>query len=496
MHRENELTPVAAHQALSSGAPRSPGRSATRDSADQPSVGPSQVLGLREAVAIIVGIVIGAGIFKAPSMVAAFSGSPGMMFGAWALGGLVSLAGALCYAELATSYPHPGGDYHFLQRAYGKSVSLLFGWARLSVITTGSIALLGFVFGDYLTAVVPLPGLGAGASAAVYAALAIAALSWLNLRGVATGTGTQVWLTLLEIGGLLLVVVAALAIAPAAPAVATAAATSGAAAGSGAPVSFGLAMVFVLLTYGGWNEAAYISAELREPRRNMVRALVLSIGIITALYMLVTWAYWRGLGLQGMAQSDAIAADLLQRAFGPAGQTVISLMVAVAALTSINATMIVGARTSYALGRDWAPLRALGRWDDSRGTPPTALRVQCAAALLLVAIGAAAGSGFTAMVEFTAPVFWLFFLLSGISLFVLRRRNPGHQRPFSVPLFPVLPLLFCGVCGYMLWSSLSHVAGQQFAGLNAAWISVAVLALGAIPLWLMRHSATPASSGR
>jgi basic amino acid/polyamine antiporter, APA family len=197
-----------------------------------------------------------------------------------------------------------------------------------------------------------------------------------------------------------------------------------------------------------------------------------------------------------MAQSEAIAADLLQRAFGSTGQTAISLLVAVAALTSINATMIVGARTSFALGRDWAPLRALGRWDTTRGTPPTALRVQRAAALLLVVIGAVAGSGFTAMVEFTAPVFWLFFLLSGISLFVLRRKEPHRERPFSVPLYPWLPLLFCAVCAYMLWSSVSYVAGQKFAGINAAWVSLAVLALGAIPLWLMRRSAAPSRRSR
>ena len=348
MHRHDEIVSAAARPAF----PAHPARAADSSYSGQPA----PVLGLREAIAIIVGVVIGAGIFKAPSMVAAFSGTPGVMFGAWILGGLVSLAGALCYAELATSYPHAGGDYHFLQRAYGRSVSLLFGWARLSVITTGSIALLGFVFGDYLTAVIPLPGLSPGGSAAVYAASAIAVLSWLNLRGMATGAGTQVWLTLLEIAGLLLVVVAALAISPAASVAAPAAAAATTAPPS---VSFGLAMVFVLLTYGGWNEAAYISAELRHPKRNMVRALVLSIGIITALYLLVTWAYWHGLGMAGMAQSEAIAADLLRRAFGETGETVISLLVAVAALTSINATMIVGARTSYALGRDWAPLRAL-----------------------------------------------------------------------------------------------------------------------------------------
>ena len=480
MHRDNDIT------ALTTSAITQPARPPSHAADTSFSDSPKQILGLREAVAIIVGVVIGAGIFKAPSMVAMFAGSPEAMFGAWLLGGAISLIGALCYAELATSYPHAGGDYHFLQRAYGRSVSLMFGWARLCVITTGSIALLGFVFGDYLTAVLPIPGLQPGGSAAAYAALAIVGLSWLNLRGVRSGTGAQVWLTVLEVGGLILIIVAALMLsAPAAPAPAPSAS------GAGAPVSFGLAMVFVLLTYGGWNEAAYISAELREPKRNMVRALVLSIGLITVLYLLVNWAYWHGLGLEGMAKSDAIAAALLQRAFGSTGETVISLLVAVAALTSINATMIVGARTSYALGRDWAPLHALGRWDGQRGTPTTALHVQCVAALLLVAIGTVAGSGFTAMVEFTAPVFWLFFLLSGISLFVLRWREPERERPYRVPFYPVLPIIFCAVCAYMLWSSLSHVAGQQFGGFNAAWISVALLALGAVPLWLMRKSAAP-----
>ena len=438
--------------------------------------GPREVLGVREAVAIIVGVVVGAGIFKAPSMVASMSPTPGWMFAAWLLGGVISLVGALCYAELATSHPHPGGDYHFLQRAYGRAVSLMFGWARLSVITTGSIALLAFVFGDYMSRVLPVPG-----GPAVYAAAAIVALTLVNLRGVASGAGTQVWLTLLEIAGLLLVVAGAVAVGAVAPPLEPVVP-----AGTPSASRFGLAMVFVLLTYGGWNEAAYISAELREPRRNMLRSLVLSIGLITALYLLVVWAYWHGLGMAGMADSTAIAADLLQRAFGPAGQTAISLLVAVAALTSINATMIVGARTSFALGRDWAPLRALGRWDGARGTPPVALHVQCLAALALVAVGAVTGSGFVAMVEFTAPVFWLFFLLSGIALFVLRRQAPQRAQPYRVPFYPLLPLVFCAVCAYMLWSSLSYVAGQQLGGINAGWISAAVLALGLLPLWLMR----------
>jgi amino acid transporter len=459
-----------------------PGRCALT-SAKKPE--PRPVLRLREAIALIVGIVIGAGIFKAPSMVAGMTGSPEWMFGAWALGGIMSIIGALCYAELASAYSNAGGDYYFLRRAYGSSVSFLFAWARFSVITTGSIALLSFVFGDYVSQVLPLSAFGPAWSSALYAAAIIVVLTWINLRGIKAGSSTQTWLTAVEVGGLLLIVIAALFLIgngenAAPPITSTDAARP-------SPASFGLAMVFVLLTYGGWNEAAYISAELKDVQRNMVKALVLSLLIITALYLLVTWAYWQGLGLDGMARSEAVAADLLGTAFGPVGEKLIAVMIAVSAVTSINATIIVGARTSYAAGRDWRVLAKLGEWDQERGTPANALLIQCVAALLLVLVGASSGGGFKAMVEFTAPVFWLFFLLSGVSLFVLRVREPTTDRPFKVPLFPLLPLLFCAMCAYMLWASLSYVYSQSLGGLNAAWIGVAVLAIG-LALLLLIHT--------
>ena len=442
---------------------------------------PQQVIGLREAITLIVGIVVGAGIFKAPSMVAGQTGSVEWMFAAWILGGVLSLIGALCYAELASTYAHAGGDYHFLRRAYGKSLAFLFGWARFSVIATGSIALLAFVFGDYMQQVMPLPALGAISGATMYAALVVVALSIVNLRGTRLGTNTQTWLTAAEVGGLLLVVIAGAFLVQAAPAPAVAAAAP--TPGIGA---FGLAMVFVLLTYGGWNEAAYISAELKDVRRNMVRALAFSIALITVLYLLVNWAYWRGLGLEGMAKSEALAADLLRSAVGPVGAKVVSLLVALSALTSINATMIVGARSNYALGRDWPALGRFGVWDAKREAPVNALWLQTIAALALVALGAWTGSGFRSMVEFTAPVFWLFFLLAGIALFVLRQRDPGIERPFRVPLYPVLPLVFCATCAYMLWSSLSYVRSQTLGGINAGWIGVAVLAVGVVLLAVLR----------
>jgi APA family basic amino acid/polyamine antiporter len=446
------------------------------------SAAPRAVLSLPQAVAVIVGIVIGAGIFKAPSLVAGMAGSSAWMFAAWVFGGVVTLVGALCYAELATAYPHAGGDYHFLHRAYGPRLSFLYAWSRFSVVTTGSIALLGFVFGDYMSELLPL----GTHSSALYAAAAVLGLAWVNLRGLRSGARAQSWLTVVEVAGLLLVVVGgamlALRLAGAAelppPAVAAAPAAPSLA-------GFGLAMVFVLLTFGGWNEAAYLSAELRDARRNMLRALLWSIGAITLLYLLVVWAYWQGLGLQGMAASQALAADLLGLAFGEPGRVLISALVAVSALTSINATMIVGARTHYAVGRDWPLLSRLGQWDEARGSPTVALWLQSAMALALVGVGAAAGGGFKSMVEFTAPVFWLFFLLAGASLMVLRRRDPQRERPYRVPLYPLLPLLFCAVCAYMLWSSLSYVRSQQLGGWNAAWIGVAVLVLGAALLPLL-----------
>jgi APA family basic amino acid/polyamine antiporter len=449
--------------------------SSTQGAAPQPT------LCLREAVAVIVGVVIGAGIFKAPSIVAGLSGDAGAMFWLWILGGVVSLIGALCYAELATSCAHAGGDYHFLHRAYGGPVAFLFGWARFAVITTGSIALLSFVFGDYMQQALPLPGLAAAAGSTVYAFAIVIVLTLLNLRGIRAGSLTQTWLTLLEVGGLLLIGGAAAFFAAAPlppPPAAPAPATGGA--------SYGMAMVFVLLTYGGWNEAAYISAEVRDGERNMVRALTMSILVITGLYLLVTWASWKTLGLQGMAGSEALAADVMRRTVGPVGETVISLLVAVSALTSINATMIVGARTGYAMGCDWPRLRKLGQWDGQSGSPAPAMLLQGIAALLLVGLGAAFGSGFRSMVEFTAPVFWLFFLLAGLSLFVLRLREPELVRPFRVPLFPLLPLVFCATCGWMLWSSLSYVYSQSLGGLNAAWVGVAVLAAGMLLLPLAR----------
>jgi amino acid transporter len=250
--------------------------------------------------------------------------------------------------------------------------------------------------------------------------------------------------------------------------------------------SFGLAMVFVLLTFGGWNEAAYISAELHEVRRNMVRALLWGVGIITVIYLLINLAYLKGLGLKEMAQSEVVAADLMRRVLGEGGAKFISLLIAVSALGAMNACLFTGARTNYALGQDFPIFSFLGKWQERSNAPANALLFLGALSLIWVLLGAFARKGFVAMVEYTAPVFWCFFLLAGLSLFVLRFKEPEISRPFRVPLYPLTPILFCATCVYMLHSSVAYVGAGAFVGL-------AVLAVGALFLFLEPHHPKEAS---
>ncbi|KLJ01758.1 amino acid permease [Luteimonas sp. FCS-9] len=432
---------------------------------------PRATLRARDAFAITVGIVVGAGIFRTPSLVAGASGSELAMLLAWVAGGLLSIVGALCYAELATTYPQAGGDYAYLRRAYGPRPAFLFAWARMSVIQTGSIALLCFIVGDYMA---QLFDVGPWSSP-LYAAIAVVALSAINWLGTRQSATVQTWLTVAEVAGVLVIVVAGLMFAPGDIAPVP---------GSGGDSAVGLILVFVLLTYGGWNEAVYITAEVRDARRWMPRVLVLSLVAVAALYVLVNLAYLRVLGLGGMAEHDAVAAEVMGRVFGSTGAVLMSAIVVAAALTSANATLITGARSVYAVGRDFPALGFIGRWDARSGAPRAAIVVQGVLALALVALGAFARDGFEVAVEYTAPVFWLFFLLVGIALFVLRRRDSGRPRPFRVPLYPVLPLLFCATSAYLLYASLAYTG-------RGALVGVAVLAVGGLLLLLLRPSTRP-----
>lgn len=433
---------------------------------------PGETLSVYDGIVMVVGIVIGIGIFATAPLVAQFAGNEFNFLMVWLLGGLLTLIGALCYAEIATAYPSAGGEYHFLSRAYGRPLALLFAWARGTVIQTGAIALVAFVYGDYANAVVPLGASGP----AIHAAIAVIVFTGINMLGTLQGKITQHIFTALDVGAIVLLIVAGLVVSLSSggPTASTPAAMDGSGYGM-----IGAAMVLVLLTFGGWNEAAYLSAELKDARRNMVKVLTISIVFITAIYFLAGWAYLAALGFEGLKSANAAAADVSRVAFGDTGAKILAVMVCGAAISTLNATIFTGARVFYALGRDLPNLSFFGVWSERGENPANAFLLQGGIALALVGLGALTRDGVKAMVEYTSPVFWFFMLLVAISLFVFRRRDPdsGHAGGFRVPLYPVTPAIFVAICAWMLYSSLAFFGWASLVG-------VAVLAAG-LPLLLL-----------
>ncbi len=424
---------------------------------------PQRTLSKFDLVCLIVGTVIGAGIFKAPSVVAGQVPSGVEFLLVWLIGGVISVVGALCYAELATSWPHAGGEYHFLSRAFGKNTAYFYAWARSTVIITGSMAILAITLGDYMTTLVNLGVY----SNYLWAIVSIVVLSVINFIGIQQGKWTQNALTVLEVSGVLAIVYAGFSTSQMQS-------ISQLMERQSQSSNYGLAMVFVLLTFGGWNEAAYLSAEVKDERRGVVKSLVWGLGLVTLLYLLANLAYFSTLGLQGMANSSAVASEVFMKAYGRESAMVFSLIVVFSCLNSLNATILFGARSAYALGQDFRSFAWLGRWHAS-GNPRNSLILQMLLALTVVGLAILTRQGFEAVVEFTAPVFWTFILLVGVAVIVLRRRYPEVDRPFKVPLYPLLPLVFILVTGWMLWSSLMYTGA-------GAWVGMAVLACGLLPL--------------
>ena len=451
-------------------------------------------LSVWDAVTILVGVVVGIGIFGFPPLVAMNAPSASAYMGLWVAGGLVMLVGALCYAELGSAYPDAGGEYAFLGRAWGANIALLFAWARCSIIQTGAIAAVAFIFGDYAQVLMPLGEHGP----AIYAALVVAALTVLNVLGSMESRRVQWVLTVVSVLALVAMAVGGLILGDGGAGSAASAAV-GAAAGTGPEAALagaagdadaamglselagmlGMGMVFVLLTYGGWNEAAYLSGEIRDVGRNMLRVLLYGTAIIVALYVLVNLAYLQVFGLEGLRSTHAVGADMSRLLAGPWAAVLLSVLVCCTALGTVNACIFTGGRVYVSLGRDVPALKSLGAWSEARETPVRALWLQGAITLGLVVFGAFAENGLQAMVAYTSPVFWLFMFLTALALIRLRQRDPHHPRPFRVPLYPVMPLILALMCLGLFWSSVAYAGTGSLLGLL-------VLLLGLPLCWLRR----------
>lgn len=435
---------------------------------------PRPVFTTLSSISVVVGIVVGIGIFRLPPIVAQNSANEFQFIAFWVAGGIISLMGALCYAELASSKPDAGGEYHFLSDAFGSSVGFLFTWGRMTVIQTGSIALIAFILGDYASLILDLGSY----SSAIYASFTIIGLTGLNLLGTHHSRRLQNLFTGLIVLMLILLSASAFVTVESLPAISNETSPSNSGLFSGGAA--GAAMIFVLLTYGGWNEAAYLSGELHDVKRNMMKVLLFGICIITALYVMVNTAYLQVLGLETLQHSETVGTDLTARIFGTESTLIVACIVIATALSTANATIITGARTNYALGRDFTLLRFMGIWNQANNTPTNALIVQGVIALMLVGLGVWSQEAVSTMVDYTAPVFWGFLFLTTLTLFIFRYRHGAEELPFRVPLYPFIPVLFLIVCLYMLYSSLA------FTG-TGAFIGVAILAAGAPIYLLARH---------
>ena len=405
---------------------------------------PKKELSLFDSTCIIVGIIIGAGIYEtAPTVAAGVCGWAGVL-GIWLVGGLLALAGALCYAELATTYPRQGGDYVYLTRAYGRWAGYLFGWSQLVIIRPGDIALLAFVFGRYAETLYPFEN-----CRPIYAAAAVAVLTATNILGVKQGKWTQNVLTVVKTVGLLAIVVAGMA-APSRPPT------------PAEPTTFSMAglklsLILVLWTFGGWNEMAYVAAEVKRPHRNIVRALIIGTTAVSAIYVLVNGTFLHALGYAKMVASEAVAVDTLATVLPEAAGRAISVLICVSALGVVNGLIFTGARISYAMGADHSTFRGLGRWHPRFGTPVGALVAQGCLSLIIVLI---AGS-FVDTILYTAPAVWLFFLATALSVFVLRRKEPHTPRPYKTTGFPVTTAIFCAGCIFMIYNSVTYALATK-----------------------------------
>lgn len=431
---------------------------------------PKKELSLFDSSCLIVGIIIGAGIYETAPTIAGSTSCWWAVLVLWVVGGLLSLAGALCYAELATAYPREGGDYVYLSRAYGPWAGFMFGWVQLVIVRPGDIALMAFVFARYGRMLFgPFVQTGDPASPnikLIYASAAVIVLTLINILGVREGKWTQNLLTSVKALALLAILFVALA-APGGSSTAPVAQTA-----ESVPLS--LAMILVLFTFGGWNEIAYVAAEVKNPNRNILRALVLGLAAVTVLYLLANTAFLYALGHTGMVSSEAVAADTISAVFPRFGSRIISALICISTLGAINGLIFTGARISYALGAEHRPFRLLGKWNPRTGTPLWALLVQAGMAVILIFL---LGS-FQLTILYTAVAVYLFYLATSLAVIVLRRKEPRIQRPYKVTGYPFTTLIFAAVCAFLIYSTLEYKpwlasipCGIGLLGLPIYWVS-------------------------
>ena len=419
-------------------------------------------LGLVEATLVVMGGIVGSGIFINPSVVARHVHTGPLIIGAWLVGGAVALVGAFVYAELAERMPRVGGQYAYLREAFHPVVGFLYGWALLVVINAGGTAAVAVTFGRYAVELTSVP-----LDEKTVAVLTLALLAAINCLGVKSGSLVQGALMVLKIGVLLALIVLGLALHhPAPPEVA--ARTDGL-------LAFGGAMVPVLFAYGGWQAANFLAAEVREPRRNLPRALIAGVLGVVVLYLGANWVYLQGLGPEGLAATGTPASTLMRGLLGERGATFIALGIAISTLGFLSHSLLTMPRVYFAMATDGLFFRSVARVSERTRAPVVAIVLQAA-----LGIAVALSGRYEQILGYVVSADWVFFALSAGSLFVLRSRAVRGGDPeirFRVPGHPWSTGAFVAVAGLVVLSTAWAYPVNTLVGLGLVMAGLPVYAL-------------------
>ena len=439
--------------------------------------GLDRVLGRPVAISIVVGTVIGSGVFLVPSTMVRLVGSVPELFVVWVAAGLLSLFGALTYAELAAAMPEAGGEYVFLTAAYGPFWGYLYGWTQFWVAKSGSLATLAAGFYTYLTVFIPALGftivtiplpIGPGGKpleihyGQLLAIVVILSLGAVNYLGVRAGGNLQVAVTVLKM--LLIVGVVAVGLfsgkgdfsylADRIPS-------------AGGIAGFFAAMVSALWAYDGWNNVSMISSEIRDPQRNLPVSLIFGTLTVIVTYIFVNIAYFYVLGPAGVGASAHVAADMMNRVQGSAAVAAVTVAVLISIFAALNGSILSGSRVPYAMARDGLFFSTAAAIHPRYRTPGNSILLLCGWSCIVVLSG-----WFDDLYNFVIFGSWILYLLTALSVFVLRKKAPSMPRPYRVIGYPVVPVLFCVVAAALLWNTLLTRPRESFMGLGLMALSI------------------------
>jgi len=428
----------------------------------------SDRLGIFDCICLMVGVVVGAGIFETTPTIAAQLSSETQVYLFWAIGGLLSLCGAICYAELVTAFPKDSGEYEYLKQAFSEKIAFVFSWSKILIVRPGSIAAMSFPFASYFLSFLSEAGLKSTAPSSgqkiVVATLIIVGFSLLNCFQIKANKLIQNLFSISKVLGLVFIISLVFLTGQGAG---TSSITTELPSASGA----GLALILILFTYGGWSELAYVASSVDNPGKNITRALVLGIVSITLIYIAINWAFISALSLETMSNSKSVATDAVASALPGQASVLVSLLVCLALAGAVEALVFTGARLTVSFAEEYPKLAWFANRNSKNNAPVSAILFQALVSITLVLI---LGS-FNNTLIYTTSVVWIFYLLTALAIPVLRKSGKINSESKQIALYPLPVILFSLSSAYLIYSAMSY----DFKG---SIVSLILTASG-LPAW-------------